>query len=189
MLDVGCASHSPAKAKQIFPDVEYHGVDIQGDHLNERDKACLDRFFQINLEASSFEEVPNDHYDVLIISHVIEHLRNGLEVIAGMSKKVRAGGYIYIEYPSVRSLGLPSMRGTLQFCDDPTHVRVYDLKEVANVLLANGCRVMRAGRRRDFFRVLFFPLFALRGYVKGQPAGAFWDITGFAEYVFARKKS
>ena len=188
MLDVGCASHSPAKAKQIFRDVDYHGVDMQDEHLDETDRACLDRFFHLNLETDSFDEIPDDYYDVLIISHVIEHLRNGPEVIAGMGRKVKPGGYVYIEYPSTRSLGLPSMRGTLQFCDDPTHVRVYDLKEVANVLLANGFKVTRAGTRRDLFRVLLFPVFALRGYLKGQPAGAFWDISGFAEYVFARKE-
>ena len=70
-------------------------------------------------------------------------------LLAALTAKLKPGGSIFVEYPSVRSLSLPSMPGTLNFCDDHSHVRVYDLKEVANVLLANGMLITKAGTRRD----------------------------------------
>ena len=48
---------------------------------------------------------------------------------------LKPDGCIYIEFPSVRSLNLPSMRGALNFCDDKTHLRIYSIQEVANILL------------------------------------------------------
>ena len=79
------------------------------------------------------------------------------------------------------------MKGTLQFCDDTTHVRIYDLKEVSNILLDNDCRILRGGTRRDLIRILFSPLFLARGLLTGRPGSTFWDLLGFAEYVLARK--
>src|SRR5260370_17234441 len=66
--------------------------------------------------------------------------------------KLKPGGYIWIAFPSLRSLSLPSAEGTLQFCDDPTHVFVPDIREISNILLANGVRVIHAGRSRAFLR-------------------------------------
>ncbi len=188
LLDVGCGIHSPTKAKRVFPHVIYHGIDRKEyNRLDDADFARMDRFYELDLETDSLDSIPDDFYEVVILSHVIEHLRNGPEVIRGMTRKLKKGGYIYIEYPSVRSVGLPSMAGTLQFCDAPTHVRLYDLKEVSNILLENECRVLRGGTRRDLLRILFFPLFLVRGLLTGRPASAFWDLLGFAEYVLARK--
>ena len=62
--------------------------------------------------------------------HVIEHLHNGDKVLEGLLTKLRSGGVIYIEYPGIRSTRLPSMRGSLNFSDDPTHVRLYSVPEI-----------------------------------------------------------
>ena len=62
----------------------------------------------------------DNHYDLIILSHVIEHINNGLDVVERLSKKLKFGGHIYIEYPSLKSLQLPSAQGSLHFCDDDT---------------------------------------------------------------------
>jgi 2-polyprenyl-3-methyl-5-hydroxy-6-metoxy-1,4-benzoquinol methylase len=153
-LDVGCGNHSPSITKRWFPRWSYYGLDRDEQGLDERDRAALSGYYRLDLERDPLTDLPREFFDVVVMAHVIEHLPDGLEVAGRLVETLRPGGRIYIEFPSVRSLALPSMPGTLHFCDDPTHVRVYDVREVANALLA---------------------------------AGDFWDVTGFAEYVYAEK--
>jgi trans-aconitate methyltransferase len=191
VLDVGSGNHSASKMKRMFPACTYHGLDRVADYNGgSGDTEKMDRFFQCDLEAlDGIAEIPDDYYDVMIIAHVVEHLRNGTEVVAALIPKLKAGGTLYIEFPSVRSLSLPSMRGCLNFSDDPTHVCLYDVREFANVLMAGGCRVIRGGRRRDWAKVLLLPVLVVRSALQkdGIQASVFWDLLGFADYIYARK--
>jgi len=82
------------------------------------------------------------------------------------------------------------MPGTLNFCDDDTHVRLYDLKEIANVLLESGLKVIKGGTRRNLVSIIVMPvriIYHILKYRKIQ-GGDFWDISGFSEYIYAIKK-
>lgn len=188
-LDVGCGNHSPSVTKKWFPQWNYYGVDREDYAIDNRDKDLMLGYFKVDLSCDSLDELPNGFFDVIMLSHVIEHMPNGLDVLEGLVMKLKRGGRVYVEFPSQRSLGLPSMSGTLNFCDDPTHIRVYGIREVANHLLANGCKIIRAGTRRDKFRIFCCPLIALvKFFQHGKPSGgSFWDILGFASYVYAER--
>lgn len=190
LLDVGCGNHSPTRTRRIFENCIYYGLDRDVYNNDASDFAVMEEFYRIDLAEDDLSTIPEGYFDVILVNHVIEHITNGLDVIARLCRKLKGGGVIYIEFPSVRSLFLPSMNGTLHFCDDGTHVRLYDVKEVANVLLESGCRVMRAGRRRDAINIVLTPLrFLYLKYVKRTGHGsAFWDLLGFAEYVYGERK-
>ena len=80
-------------------------------------------------DLQKLDSFPDGFFDVAILSHVIEHLPNGTDVLSRVADKVKAGGRLYVEFPSVRSLKLPSFSaGVLHFCDDPTHVRRYEIQ-------------------------------------------------------------
>jgi SAM-dependent methyltransferase len=149
----------------------------------------MDEFFELDLTRLEFGAVPDASYDVLLFAHVIEHLANGDEVLRGLVPKLRPGGFVYVEFPGPQSLHLPSWKGTLNFHDDETHVRVFDAREVAGILRGCGLRIVRAGTRRDPLGILLTPVHALRakqrhGYV---PGGVFWDLFGFADVVIAER--
>ena len=124
------------------------------------------------------------------MNHVIEHIDNGIEVIDGISKKSRKGGRIYIETPSVKSLSLPSQPGTLNFCDDVTHKKMYNLIDIVNVLIKNNFKIIKAGTRRDKIGIFFSPYFIAKKIIKREGFSGFsiWDITGFAWFIFAEKR-
>ncbi len=188
LLDVGCGNHSPSRAKYFFPDVEYYGVDKDVYNNDEQDLQIMKSFYRKNLEKDPLTDIPNDFFDVILFCHVIEHLDNGLEVVEQLSRKLKKGGRIYIEFPSIKSLSLPSMGGTLNFCDDATHKRVYDLKEVANALLQNNCRIIRGGRRKNLLGIAMTPVTVLNAWLRGWAlAGALWDFFGFADYVYGQR--
>jgi ubiquinone/menaquinone biosynthesis C-methylase UbiE len=191
LLDVGAGSHSATKTKAIFPNCEYHGIDITKNYENDAaDFKAMSGFYELDLTALQFESIPNNYFDVIVMSHIIEHLHNGDKVIEGLLPKLKKGGYIYIEYPGQRSTKLPSMKRTLNFYDDPTHVRIYSVAEVTKVLETNDCEVLRGTTRRYWPYIALLPLTVVSETIKYGfiPGGVFWDIAGFAEYVFAIKK-
>lgn len=191
LLDIGAGNHSPSKTTSIFPNCTYHGVDLNYDYeYSQEDIKALKRFFEMDLTKLEFDEIPDDHYDYINMAHIIEHLHNGDVVVEKLSKKLKKGGYIYIEYPGQKSTTLPSMYGTLNFKDDPTHVRVYSVAELSSLLGKLGFEVISGGMRRSWYYILLMPFTSLGYIVKGRkvPAAVLWDLMGFAEYVFAWKK-
>jgi len=189
-LDVGCGNHSPVLVKRWFPDWNYYGLDREEYETDDNDRNAMTKYFRLDLSTDRLDVLPEAYFDVVIMAHIVEHLRNGLAVIRSLSTKMKKGGKIYIEFPSVRSLSLPTMYGTLNFCDDETHVRVYSVQEIANTLLDMNFRIIRAGTRRDWKLVLTLPVRLLLKFIVRRKIGGgdFWDVSGFASYVFAEKR-
>ena len=149
----------------------------------------MTKFYELDLTTLDFREIPDAFFDVIILSHVIEHLHNGDEVLRNLLRKLKQEGYVYIEFPSSRSTRFQSKKGTLNFYDDPTHCRIFTVEEISNILVENQFTVLRSGTRRDWMRVFLTPVKIVYtkltlGYV---PGGVFWDILGFADFVFAKK--
>lgn len=195
LLDVGCGNHSATTARKYFPRVKYTGIDRSRDYNNDQgDFKLMEAFHEVDLEKGSLDAVPDGKFDVVLFAHVIEHVRNGEAVLKTLAKKLKPGGKIYVEWPGPHSLTLPSAVGTLNFCDDDTHVRVYDLKDVANALLDAGCKVIKAGTRRDPVKLSMFPMglaFSLLRRMLGMRMithGGMWDGMGFAEFIYAEKR-
>jgi 2-polyprenyl-3-methyl-5-hydroxy-6-metoxy-1,4-benzoquinol methylase len=190
ILDVGCGNHSPRITKKWFPQWNYYGIDREDYLTDAQDKASMTHRYKLDLSKDSLDVIPENYFDVVVMAHIVEHLSNGLDVIKQLMGKIKKGGKIYIECPSERSLALPSMYGTLNFCDDPTHIRVYSVIELANFLLANNFRIIRAGTRRDKVLIMTFPFrLGLKLLVNRKIGGGdFWDVLGFASFVYAKKQ-
>jgi 2-polyprenyl-3-methyl-5-hydroxy-6-metoxy-1,4-benzoquinol methylase len=188
LLDVGAGNHGATLAKACFPACHYTGIDRDRGYNNDpADFARMDAFHELDLTRLEFGALPDGGFDLVMLAHVIEHLPNGDEVLRRLVPKLAPGGMMYVEFPGPRSLRLPSMRGTLNFHDDDTHVRVFTAAEVAGVLADAGLRVLRAGTRRDWRGIALLPLKVAHarwrhGFV---PGSAFWDVLGFAEVVIA----
>jgi SAM-dependent methyltransferase len=188
LLDVGAGNHSATSTKRWFPHCHYAGVDKDKHYNNdERDFAAMDEFFEMDLTRLEFGAIPDASYDAILLAHVIEHLENGDDVLRGLTSKLKPGGLIVVEFPGPQSLHMPSRKGTLNFHDDESHVRVFDWRQVAGILRECGLVVEKAGTRRDLRKIVFMPVLAVHakwkyGFV---PGGVFWDLYGFADEVVA----
>jgi SAM-dependent methyltransferase len=190
LLDVGSGNHSATRITDLFPACMYYGLDLDRDYNNdEEDFKRMKDFYELDLTKLDYSILPDNYFDGIWMAHVIEHLPNGDKVLPLLVQKLKPGGYFYVEYPGKKSLNLPSMKGSLNFKDDPTHVRVYSVPELSEIFINNNCCVLQAGTRRNWYYILSFPLRAIvslvkKGYVQGN---VFWDIMGFAEYLWIRK--
>jgi ubiquinone/menaquinone biosynthesis C-methylase UbiE len=191
LLDVGAGNHSATRITSIFPKCEYYGLDMDKTYSNsEADFKAMKDFYEVDLTKLDYSIVPDTYFDGIVMAHVIEHLYNGDEVLPRLIKKLKSGGYFYIEYPGIKSTKLPSMHGTLNFKDDSTHVRVYSIAELRKIFENNNCEVLKSGTRRNWFYIIFMPLRMLISILRiGKLQGnIFWDLLGFAEYLWVKKK-
>jgi trans-aconitate methyltransferase len=190
LLDIGAGNHSASTTTAVFPNCQYHGLDIDKNYANsEADFKKMTAFYELDLTALNYNIVPNNYFDALLMTHVIEHLPNGDEVLPLLINKLKPGGVMYIEYPGIKSTKLPSMHGSLNFYDDDTHVRIYNVQELANIYQKNNCTVLRSGTRRNYYYIFAMPLRIIISLVTtGKLNGnLFWDILGFAEFLEVRK--
>jgi len=189
VLDVGCGK-SAVKTKKYFSNCRYYGLDyLDKSRVPAEELAAMEQYYKIDLERDNLSAIADDFFDAIIMSHTIEHIKNGLAVVENLCSKLKKNGIFYIEFPSVRALSLPSMEGTLNFCDDAEHKRIYDIKEIANVLLSGNFKIIKAATRRDLLKSMLTPLTYLyfRGIKRMPAAVSLWDICGFADYVLAEK--
>lgn len=193
VLDVGCGTHSASIIKKFLPHAKYYGLDKDTSYLiSEKDLSLMEKFYEIDLNnTEALTQIPGNFFDIVFMNHVLEHIPNGEDVILNILPKVKTGGKVYIEFPSLHSDKLPSIgKGTLNFYDDPTHIRIYNYKDVSSLLNKNGFEIINHGIRRGWKRILFLPVYLLRSIISGEPikSSHFYDITGFASFIFAKKK-
>jgi predicted SAM-dependent methyltransferase len=190
LLDIGAGNHSASKIKKVFPQCEYHGVDLEKDYNNSsEDFSFMKAFYEMDLTKLDMSSIPDNYFDAILMAHIIEHLHNGDEVIKKLLPKLKSGGYLYIEYPGIKSTKLPSMHGSLNFNDDPTHVRLYSVKELKTLFENNNCKVLKGGTKHNIWFILAMPFRILSFLVRGKKlqGNIFWDLLGFAEYLYVKK--
>jgi SAM-dependent methyltransferase len=190
ILDLGCGPKQPYYVRLLFPNSVYTAVDILPlESLSERARGSVDHYLSCDLMVDGLSGLADGNFDVIILSHIIEHLLNGSEILDRACKRLAPDGLIYCEYPRFASTRLPSAFGTLNFWDDPTHVRLYSMLEILNVLNANGIRIEAFGVRRFWRRIAVMPIRALHSLIReGRLRGGdFWDLLGFAEYALGRR--
>lgn len=191
VLEIGIGNDSPIAFKNIYPDISYDGLDnTLSYNLSDEGIRNINKFYNINLDTNNSAEIENDYYDFIIMAQVIEHLDNGENALDELTRKVKKGGYFYLETPREISKKFPSMKGTLNFYDDKTHKKIYDRNLIENIFLKNGFEIIRSGVKRDALRIIFLPYMIIKslirdGYIRGS---AFWDLLGYSYYILAKKK-
>ncbi|HOY38642.1 MAG: methyltransferase domain-containing protein [Bacteroidales bacterium] len=191
LLDAGSGNFSASKIKRHMPQCNYYGIDITRDYnYRPDDFELMQGFWLKDLTQLQFDDIPDNTFDALLMTHIIEHLHNGDQVIQGLLKKLKKGGYVYIEYPSEKSVNFPSKKGTLNFYDDPTHVRLYSLHEVKSIVSKCNFEIIDSGTRKSFRNIAMMPIKMVHNKIKYGyvMASVYWDWYGFAEFVWAQKK-
>lgn len=191
ILDVGCTGNTALETRKAFPKAIYDGIDIS--EPSQAARSQMRNFYRMDLSLLDFSAIPDGTYDAIVLSHVVEHVHNAKDVIRGIAQKLKPGGIMYVEFPRAESIGMPSAIGTLQFCDDDTHIQIYTLADIANAMLDGGLKILDGGRRRDWRLILLSPLAipmqirSLIRFGKLNAAGGLYDLYGFADFVLGQK--
>lgn len=72
--------------------------DVYGYEINDNAREYAKKKYNIDLRVNFFES--NDKYDIIILSHVIEHFKEPKGALSIIKSKLNNNGYIYIEVPN-----------------------------------------------------------------------------------------
>jgi SAM-dependent methyltransferase len=147
ILDVGCGpGYTLDQLRDLYPSARLYGVD-----LLDRELPGVD-FHRLDLDVDPLP-FPDGFFDVVVCTHVLEHLHYSARAAIELGRVLRAGGGLYIETPAARAALVPF--GLPSFWDDPTHVRPFT-HNAFNSLLVDYARLkpIRIGFRRSWVHAL-----------------------------------
>lgn len=188
ILDIGAGPADRRIARTLFPACHFEAVNVAP--LADTQRDAFDAYHQVDLNGSDLSFLPDQGFDYVISSHTIEHLEDGPRTVAQMCRKLRPGGRIYLEWPSVESETFPIRGVGLNFYDDGTHLRTYARADIEAVLQAEGVDIDYSGYRRMWLRMLISPLLIIRRSLKLRRLVLYdaWDITGFCYVIRAKRR-
>jgi len=131
---------------------------------------------------------PDAAMDAVTCMHVVEHLRDLGMLLAEIARLLKPAGRVYFETPHPKTLDLPSAAGrfTLNFHDDPTHVRLVKTEDLARRLAAAGLQAECAGTSRNWLFAAAHPVLCLLPESRKKfTARVHW--LGWSAYLVARK--
>ena len=152
LLDVGAGSGGLAFWREHL-DPQRTDISLYGIDLNVPITRNLYADFAI---ANLDEGLPfaDRTFDAVFASHILEHVKDPAEVIAGLAARLRVGGRAYIEMPTPASKALPSAqtyrdRGwpmmISNFHDDATHRDTFPLAELIETAGRAGLSCVESG--------------------------------------------
>lgn len=159
VLDMGCAS-GPISMRLKEKGCEVIGIEIDPMAARKARKYCR-RVIIADLDAVGEIDYPENYFDVIIYSNVLEHLKNPLLVLKRFDKYLKNEGYIVVVLPNIAHwlFRFEHLLGNFTYrkCGvmDATHLRFYTKKTGINLLTKAGYRV-----EKTYFTVsgLFIPL-------------------------------
>lgn len=78
-----------------------------------------------------------NHFDVVVMWHVIEHLTNAPQVLSAIHKVLKQGGYFVLRTPNADSLGAQLLGDRWEWFHGPEHIHLYTARGIT--LLLNQC--------------------------------------------------
>jgi hypothetical protein len=116
---------------------------------NDLKRVVHGRKAKIIHEMTNFSAIPNNHIDVVIIIHVMDHLLDPVGTLLALRKKLKKDGKILIVTHDEASL----LRKWPAFCLQ--HPQIYNLKTTRELLRVAGFEVLEQHKTVNYFKLSF----------------------------------
>ncbi|HOX01024.1 MAG TPA: class I SAM-dependent methyltransferase [Candidatus Paceibacterota bacterium] len=173
---------------ELRPDLRYFATDIEGQP--ERYPAGC-KFHRGDLRVDPLPW-PDGTIDRITCMHLVEHLGDLTLLLRETARLLKPGGQAYFETPHPKSMIFSSPRGeaagrcTVNFFDDPQHVRPVTLGSLAGQARAAGLEVGPMGTSRNWlFAAAWLVCWLLPPSHQKYTAYLHW--TGWSVYLVAKR--
>lgn len=143
-LDFGCGSGRHLNhIKYQYPKWKLYGYDkslYAKNNLNKINVNFID----------DLESIPDDFFDFINLSSVIEHLIHPSETIHLLRKKLKKDGIIIIKTPNWNSLGRVIFRRNWVHYDIPRHIYVFSSKNLKEFLINKNFTILKTIYSNNF---------------------------------------
>ena len=173
-------------------DIKMHGVDLKiGSYAKN-----YESFYALNLDKDIFP-YPDNFFDVMFSTHVIEHLNNINFFIKNIFDKLKFGGRVYIESPAKISLNTPRRQdfidvgfclSTMNFYDDVTHIAPYDTIGLVDFFKKGGqFEIEESGSIKNDFLSELLISYGYENHDSEITTYGLWLKFNWSNYIIAKK--
>lgn len=144
LLDVGCGNGD------FLANASSAGWDVLG--LEPDPKAAAAAMKRgLEVRVGTIEMLPNesDCFDVITLSHVIEHVHAPQEVMRRVHRLLKPGGIVYIETPNIESSGAKLFGKNWRGLETPRHLVLFNVDSLQTLLVQTGFTLITMKRRTD----------------------------------------
>ncbi len=121
VLDVGCGGGKLlARLRIIGWNVE--GIDLDPGAVETARAAGFD----VRLGSLADQQYDNESFDAIVMSHVIEHVPNPVELLTECRRVLKVGGSLVVLTPNSRALGRQRFGGDWFALDPPRHLMLFN---------------------------------------------------------------
>ena len=170
LLDIGCgAGDNAGLVKSRYPESDVFGITHSAAEA-ELAKKHLTQCWVFDIESELPADLLHQSFNVLMFSHVLEHLRDPAVVLARFSRLLARGGVAIIAVPNVLSwrMRLQFLRGNFEYASagvlDDTHLRFFTYNTADHFLMSKSSD-LRVATKEASGNV---PLWLLRRHVFPQ---------------------
>jgi 2-polyprenyl-3-methyl-5-hydroxy-6-metoxy-1,4-benzoquinol methylase len=93
--------------------------------------------------AATLEDSAACKYDIITISHVIEHVHNPLKLLGNLYRLLKPDGQLWLETPNLSSLGARRFGPSWQALDPPRHLVLFTRESLISALENVGFREIK----------------------------------------------
>jgi 2-polyprenyl-3-methyl-5-hydroxy-6-metoxy-1,4-benzoquinol methylase len=149
LLDVGCGDG-------VFL-ARMHGLgwDVHGVEPDSAAAAAAGRRHHLRITTATVEDaaLPPASFDVITMSHVLEHVHDPVEVLVECRRLLKPGGRLIVATPNAESLGRVVFRRRWMHWDIPRHLFVFSTRNLKRCGQIAGLEIeeLRTSARSAFF--------------------------------------
>ena len=192
LLDLGSSNGQTLRHfAELRPDLALAASDLAGSPENY---PVHTEFKRADFESERLPW-PDTEFDGITCMHVVEHLRDTSNLIAEVARLLKPGGRIYVETPHPKSLMTKSAWGkgagtvTMNFFDDPTHVRPVSIEELSDQVTNAGLEVLDRGVSRNLLFSAVYPFYVAARATSRKRFVAQLHWMGWSAYIVARRQT
>ncbi len=195
LLDAGAGPGGLVLWKEWLPprreDIRMSAVDMVRGELFDRYDDC--RVCDMDAGPLAYQ---SGAFDAVLLSHVLEHIRDERVFFAELARLLRPGGRLYVEVPTPASEHFPGRQlfldrgidvSTVNFFDDSTHLRTFSLAELSALAESSAFLTRETGLIAN--RYIEDDLLAFGILNRDQEIATYglWSKLGFAHYIVAER--
>jgi SAM-dependent methyltransferase len=162
LMDIGSSDgRTLGHMAELRPDLHFFATDIQQGSPEKYPAGCQFHRGDIQTQPLPWRD---SHMDAITCMQLVEHLQDLRHMMGEIGRVLKPGGRVFFETPHPKSLdvkSIPGSRFTLNFHDDPTHVRVVTMEELGKLAGEFGLKTVSTGISRNWLFAASHPLYAL----------------------------
>lgn len=191
LLDLGSSDGSTLRHfRELRPDISLASADIAG---SPDSYPRGTDFHRADFEADVLPWA-DETFDAVTCMHVVEHLSDVDHLLRECARVLKPGGLLYIETPHENTVAMASVTGraagsvTMNFHDDPTHVRPVPVSLLASISARCGLLRVSSGTSRNWGFAAAYPLLRIVRPDTKQRHVARQHLMGWSVFMIATRR-